>query len=190
MSEVSTSSKLRFTSPLDVIANSAGAAIGAAAAGLVERVISFFTKVAGRAGLLNAPARIPLIVVFAAIVALAWYPFVVPLDVSPLAERTRPRRADPWCSLSGVQLMAQAARFALVAGLLTACLRGLSLSAAVAIAVTVSVAAAVIVDAGQVAMGSQPIGLAGLASQSLGALGGAIGSALFAVLRGTRYAAA
>ena len=174
----------RIASPLDVISNCGGAFIGAISADRTERALEWAIGTARRTGLLTAPARYLLAAMLAAIVIAAWYPFDVTLDVSTLSERTRAVRLDPWLWPSSVELFAQAARFFLLAAVMTRCLPGLSRRAApVAAVVTVMIAG--VVDLGQSAMGSQPIGVASLLSQAAGALAGAAVALGVTVVRGT-----
>jgi glycopeptide antibiotics resistance protein len=174
----------RIASPLDVISNVSGALIGAAAAERTEQVLQRGVDGAGRIGLLTAPARYLLAAVLAAIVIAAWYPFDVTLDVSTLSERTRAVRRDPWLWPSSFELFAQAARFFVLAALMTLCLPGLSRRRA-PVATVVAVMIAGVVDLGQCAMGSQPIGVSALLSQSAGSLAGAAVGFAATSLRGT-----
>jgi len=162
----------RIASPLDVMSNVSGALIGAVAAGRTEQALQWTVDGARRIGLLTAPARYLLVAVLAAIVIAAWYPFDVTLDISTLSERTRAVRRDPWLWPSSIELFGQAARFFALAAVTTLCLPRLSRRAA-PVAVLVAVIIAGVVDLGQSAMGSQPIGVAALLSQSAGALAGA-----------------
>ena len=162
----------RIASPLDVISNVSGALIGAIAAERTERALQRGMDTARRIGLLTAPARYLLAAVLAAIVIAAWYPFDITLDVSTLSERTRAVRRDPWLWQSSSELFGQAARFFVLAALTALCLPGLSKRAA-PVAALVAVMIAGVVDLGQSAMGSQPIGVAAVLSQSAGALAGA-----------------
>lgn len=162
----------RIASPLDIASNVSGALIGAIAAERTEQVLQRGVDGARRIGLLTAPARYLLAAVLAAIVIAAWYPFDVTLDVSTLSERTRAVRSDPWLRPSSFELFAQAARFFALAALTTLCLPVLSRRAAPVAAVS-AVMIAVVVDIGQCAMGSQPIGVSALLSQSAGSVAGA-----------------
>ena len=174
----------RIASPLDVISNVSGALIGAIAAERTERALQRGMDTARRIGLLTAPARYLLAAVLAAIVIAAWYPFDVTLDVSTLSERTRAVRLDPWLRPSSVELFAQASRFFVLAAVMTLCLPGLSRRAApVAAVVTATIAG--VVDLGQCAMGSQPIGVSALLSQSAGSLAGAAVAFGVTFVRGT-----
>ena len=177
----------RIASPLDVIANIAGAAAGAVGAARVERTAALVVEAIRPSGLLVAPGRYLLAALLAAIVIAAWYPFDVTLDVSTLSERTRVVRHDPWLRPNAAELWLQGIRFFFLAALLTSCLRGLSRKAAPA-AAAAAVAAAIVIDLGQLAMGSQPIGLAAFVSQAAGACAGA--AAFVALSRGSWYAAA
>lgn len=83
----------------------------------------------------------------------------------------------------------QGARYCLLAATTTFCLPKLAKRAAPAAAVF-TVVVAVVVDLGQLGMGSQPIGLAAFASQAAGALVGATAALLALLVRGNAYAAA
>ena len=174
----------RIASPLDITSNVGGALIGAIAAERTEQVLQRGMHGARRIGLLTAPARYLLAAVLAAIVIAAWYPFDVTLDVSTLSERTRAVRRDPWLWPSSFELFAQAARFFVLAALMTLCLPGLSRRRA-PVATVVAVMIAGVVDLGQCAMGSQPIGVSALLSQSAGSLAGAAVGFAATSVRGT-----
>jgi VanZ family protein len=158
----------RIASPLDVLANVLGACGGAVASEPIERAVGIAAHSVRPTGLLTAPARYGLAVVLAAIVLVAWYPFDVTLDVSTLSERTRAVRRDPWLWPGTTELWAQAGRFFALAAILSVSLPGLARWAAPAAAITASVIAMVI-DLGQLAMGSHPVGGAVLVSQAAGA---------------------
>ena len=166
----------RFTSALDVLANTLGAWAGAMASGPAERVLAATAARIRPTGLLTAPWRFALAAVLATTVVAAWYPFDVTLDVSTLSERTRPLRHDVLLQPGAVELWAQAGWFFVLAVMLTLCLPGFGKRAAPAAAV-VATALAVIIDLGQVVMGSHPVGGAVLASQAAGA--GAGSGAMF-----------
>ena len=174
----------RIASPLDVISNVSGALIGAIAAPRAEQALQWGMDGARRIGLLTAPARYLLAAVLAAIVIAAWYPFDVTLDVSILSERTRAVRLDPWLRPSSFELFAQASRFFVLAAVMTLCLPGLSRRAA-PVAALAAVTIAGVVDLGQSAMGSQPIGVSALLSQSVGSLAGAAVAFGVTFVRGT-----
>lgn len=174
----------RIASPLDVFSNVGGALIGAVAAGRTEQALQYVIDAARRTGLFTADARYVLAAVLAAIVIAAWYPFDVTLDVSTLSERTRAVRRDPWLWPSSLELFAQAARYFVLGAVMALCLPGLSRRAApVAALLTVMIAG--VVDLGQSAMGSQPIGVAALLSQSAGGLAGAAAAFGVTLARGT-----
>jgi VanZ family protein len=177
----------RIASPLDVLANLLGACGGAMASEPIERAVGTAAHLVRPTGLLTAPARYGLAVVLAAIVLVAWYPFDVTLDVSTLSERTREVRRDPWLWPGMTELWGQGARFFVLGAILTACLPGLAKRAAPVAAVAV-VAIAVVIDLGQLAMGSDPVGGAVLVSQAAGAWAGAI--CVLTLARCTWYAAA
>jgi glycopeptide antibiotics resistance protein len=163
----------RIASPLDVFANVLGAWGGAMASAPIERAFGIAAHFVRPTGLLTAPARYVLAAVLAAIVLAAWYPFDVTLDVSTLSERTREVRRDPWLWPGMAELWGQGARFFVLAAVLTACLPGLSRRAA-PVAFLAAVAIAVVIDLGQLGMGSDPVGGAVLVSQAAGAGAGAM----------------
>ena len=179
----------RIASPLDVIANVAGAGVGAMAAEAVERVAVKAADATHVTGVLTSPARYVLLAVFAAILVAAWYPFDLTLDVSTLSERTRAVRLDPWLWPGPVVMGTQAIRFFVLTAVLVWCLPGLARRAA-PIGLLLVMATAVAIDLGQLAMGSQPTGVAVLLSQAAGACGGAGAVFVLTLARGTWYAAA
>ena len=189
MELLQTLSPLRTASPLDVIANVIGGGTGVLAARQAEQ--TFLNTVASvrSAGVFTAPARYMLAAALAAVVLTAWYPFDVTLDVSTLSDRTRAVRLDPWLWPGVAELWQQSARFFVVAALLTACLPGLARRAAPTAALTAAIAALVI-DLGQLLMGSQPVGVAAWLSQSAGACAAAVAAFILASVRGSWYAAA
>ena len=179
----------RIASMLDVISNVAGTIIGAALAAPIERACAIASARIRQTGLMERRSRYALAVLLAVIVLGAWYPFDVTLDISTLSERTRAVRRDPWLLPATSQLLMQAARYCVLTATLASGLVKLEKWAAPA-AMVVTVSIALLVDLGQVGMGSQPIGLAAFASQAAGAFAGA-GAALFvALVRGSPYAAA
>jgi hypothetical protein len=180
-------SATRIASPLDVLANLVGAAAGAAISEPAQRTLGAAADRLRPTGLLTAPARYVLAAVFAAVAMAAWYPFDVTLDVSTLSDRTRPVRLDPWLWPGTVEVLKQGGRFFLLAAVLTACLPRLGGVAALVAAIATTIAALVI-DLGQVAMGSHPVGVAVLLSQAAGACAGA--AVAIVVVRRTWYAAA
>ena len=178
-------SALRTASPLDVIANVAGAGTGVMAAQRAEHALTMAVDRVRWTGLLAAPARYLLAATLAAIVLAAWYPFDVTLDVSTLSDRTRVVRLDPWLRPGGAELWGQGARFFVLAAVAAACLPGLARRAA-PVAAVAALAVAIVVDLGQLAMGSEPIGLAAFVSQAAGACVGAAASAFAGGFGGTR----
>ena len=179
----------RIPSLLDVIANVGGTAAGAVMATPVEQALARASASLRRTGFFDGSARYAFAVILVTIIVAAWYPFDVTLDVSTLGERTRAFRRDPWLWPSAATLLAQGASFALLAVITVLCVPKLrKLSAPVAIAF--ALVTAVVVDLGQLGMGSQPIGLAGLSSQSAGACVGAAAGAIVMFVRGTEYVAA
>ena len=179
----------RIASTLDVIANVIGTAAGIVIATPVERSLATAAEQARRTGLLSTPARYVLAAIVAMIVVAAWYPFDVTLDISTLGDRTRAVRRDLWLRPTALELWMQGARFCLVAAIAVLCLPKLGKWAA-PVAAVFTVVLAVIVDAGQLAMGSQPIGLAAFVSQVAGSLAGAAAALVVTLARGTEYAAA
>jgi VanZ family protein len=179
----------RIASTLDVIANLVGTVAGIVIATPVEQSLAIAADQTRRTGLLSAPARYVLAAIVAIILVAAWYPFDVTLDISTLGDRTRAIRRDLWLRPADFELWMQGARFCLVAAITAFCLPRLGRWAVPAAAVF-SVVLAVIVDAGQVAMGSQPIGLAAFASQLAGSVAGAVAALVVTLARGSEYAAA
>jgi VanZ family protein len=179
----------RIASTLDVIANVVGTAAGIVLATPVEQSLAIAADHARPTGLLSTPARYLLAAIVATILVAAWYPFDVTLDISTLGDRTRALRRDPWLRPAAFELWMQGARFCLLAAITVFCLPRLG-RWAVPAAVVFAVVIAVIVDAGQLAMGSQPIGLAAFLSQVAGSFAGAAAALLVALARGTEYAAA
>ena len=178
-----------IASTLDVIANVVGTAAGIAIAAPVERSLATATNQVRRTGLLSAPARYVLAAIVAMIVVAAWYPFDVTLDISTLGDRTRAIRYDLWLRPTAFELWMQGARFCLVAAITVLCLPRLGRWAA-PVAAVITVVLAVIVDAGQLAMGSQPIGFAAFVSQVAGSFAGAAAALVVTLARGSEYAAA
>ena len=86
----------RIASPLDVVANVLGAAVGTIAAVRVARTLAIAREMVRSTGLLTTPMRYLLVAVLAALIVVAWYPFDVTLDISTLSERTRAVRQNPW----------------------------------------------------------------------------------------------
>ena len=179
----------RIASTLDVIANVLGTGVGIVIATPVERSLAIAANQARRTGLLSTPTRYVLAAIVAMIVAAAWYPFDVTLDISTLGDRTRAIRRDLWLRPAAFELWMQGARFCLVAAITVFCLPKLGRWAA-PVAAVITVVLAVIVDVGQLAMGSQPIGLAAFVSQVAGSFAGAAAALVVTLARGTEYAAA
>ncbi len=173
----------RTGSVVDILAAVSGAAAGGLAAGRVAAVADRAAASARPSGLFDAPELLPLLVLLGALIFIAWFPFDVTLDVSTMSARLRTVLRDPWQLQEPVALASQALRYALLAILVAACMPRLRTRHAAALGAAVAGAAAMIIDAGQLAMGSQPIGLTGLAAQAAGAVSGAVG---VAVSRGTR----
>jgi VanZ family protein len=153
----------------------AGGLLAEPAAGAANQV----TAAVRPSGLFDSSELVVLMSLLAAIVIRAWWPFDPTLDVTTLAARWRALQTNLWW-FEAADTVAQGLLYAWVAlavALGTHRLR--PLSAAVSGAAAAG-AAALVIDAGQLAMGLQPIGLASVAAQAAGAL---IGSTLFALCR-------
>ena len=174
----------RIASQLDVVANALGAAVGAIAAVQVQRTLAIARETVRSTGLLTTPMRYLLMAVLAALIVVAWYPFDVTLDISTLSERTRAVRQDPWLRPEAPVLWAQGIGFFVLAAIGTACLPRLGRRAALVAALAAAIAALVI-DLGQLAMGSRPIGTAAWLSQVAGACAGAGASFVVMLARRT-----
>lgn len=179
----------RIASPLDVIANVAGAWTGVMASSPLERAFEIAVERLRPTGLLTAPARYVLVAVLAAIIVSAWYPFDVTLDVSTLSDRTRAVRLDPWLSPGSVELWQQGGRFFVLSSILAWCLPGLRRRAGL-VAALAGITAAIVIDVGQLGMGSRPVGGSVLVSQAAGSCAGAAAALFIALARRTWYAAA
>lgn len=179
----------RIASAMDVGSNVFGTLVGAMVAARAERGVEVGLRWSRNSGLSDTPLRYLLAVILVAIIGVAWYPFDVTLDISTLSDRTRAVRRDPLLWPAASELWMQAARFAALAAVTALSLRNLSRRAApVAFALTLVTAA--VVDAGQLGMGSHPVGVAAFMSQAAGAAAG-VGLALIVFcVRGTKYAAA
>ena len=164
----------RIASPLDVAANVAGAGIGAVSSPLIDAVVAEVSRRLRPTGMFDAPARFALLLAVIVACAIAWYPFDITLDVSTLSERTRAVRNDPWLYPHTTELVTQAIRYALLSGILTASLPGLRRRAPI-VAALITLAAAIMIDLGQLGMGSRPVGLATLLAQAAGGCAGAAG---------------
>lgn len=172
----------RTASTTDVLAAVTGAAIGGLMAGPAARTADRAIAAVRPTGLLEAPAAPVLAVLLLAIAAAAWFPFDPTLDISTMAGRLRVIRRDPW-QFDGSSMAVHALLYASLVLAIAVCARKLRTTSAISASVSAAVAIAVAIDTGQLAMGSQPIGLAGLASQVAGAL---CGGAAVAILRGPR----
>lgn len=169
----------RIASLTDVFA----ATIGAAAGGLVADAVATSgdrgIAALRPSGVLDSPHTPVLAVWLAATIVVAWWPFDPTLDVSSLAARMRIVRRDPW-QFDFVACVGQAALYTCVSLAVAMSAWRLRTFAGAIAGAAGAMAIALIADAGQLAMGSQPIGLAGVAAQIAGAV---TGSALFAVAR-------
>lgn len=179
----------RIASPLDVVANVAGTIIGALLAAPVEQAGVMATGQIRRTGLFSTPASYVLVVLLATIVMAAWYPFDITLDISTLSERTLALRRDPWLRPVASELWMQGGQYCLLAAITVFCLPKLAKWAA-PLAIVFAGVVAVVVDLGQLGMGSQPIGLAAFAAQAVGAFAGAAAALLVTLVRGREYASA
>lgn len=172
----------RTASVTDVFA----AALGTTAGGLLARPAALagdrFVGVVRPSGIFDAPGTPALLALLVTIIVIAWRPFDPTLDISTLASRVRLVQQDP-VAFNPLSAAGQALLYlGLSVGIAAAAFRWTTFAAMLAGGAT-AIAIAVIVDVGQLAMGSEPIGLAGLAAQTAGAIAGA---ALFAWCRGPR----
>jgi len=167
MEALQTVSAARVASPLDVLANICGAAIGIITSERAADAVVAIVERLRPTGVWTTRARYLFAAVLAVIVIVAWYPFDVTLDVSTLGDRSRPIRYDPWLWPGTIGVLSQAARYFLLTMTMTACLPRLK-SRAIPVAAVATVAAAFVIDGGQLAMGRYPIGVAGFLSQSAG----------------------
>jgi len=169
----------RTASLIDVLAALigawAGGVVSAPAARLIDRAIDAVRP----SGVLDAADSAILMALLAAMAIWAWWPFEPTLDVSTVAARLRGVRRDPW-QFDGMATSAQALLYTWLSLAIAACANKLRTLEAMLMGAAGAIAAAAIFDAGQLAMGSQPIGLAGLGAQIAGAT---IGAALFALAR-------
>lgn len=169
----------RIASLTDVLAAIIGAAAGGVVAEPAARISDRGLAAVQPTGIFNSPDRLVLLVLLAAVVLVAWWPFDPTLDVSALAGRLRSVRHDPW-QLNLGACIGQAALYMCLSLAIALSAWRLPIFNAMVVGATGAVAIAVVADAGQLAMGSQPIGLAGLGAQAAGAMTGA---ALFAIGR-------
>lgn len=172
----------RTASVIDVLAALTGTVAGGVAARPVAQVVDWSIAAVRPSGLFDAEVRVVLVALTAAMVAAAWWPFDPTLDVSTLAGRLRIVRHDPW-QLDGAAVAGHALVFTLLSLAIAAGAHRLRRIHAVIAAATAATIVALVLDAGQLAMGSQPIGLAGLGAQVAGAM---TGVALFALARGPK----
>jgi VanZ family protein len=169
----------RIASLTDVLAATIGAAMGGLVAEPAARVADRGIAALEPSGVFESPDLPVLLALLAAVVVVAWWPFDPTLDISSLAARLRGVGSDPWQFDAGA--------CAGLAALYTCLSLAIALSAwrlpifnGMLAGATGAMAIAIVADAGQLAMGSQPIGLAGLGAQAAGAM---IGAALFATGR-------
>ena len=169
----------RTASLTDVVAGVMGAVAGGLAAEPVAGAVARTIDAVRPSGVLDAPDTRLLIVLMTALVIAAWFPFDPTLDVSTLAARWRIIRRDPW-QAHGAATAAQALLYAWLTLATAACAYRLRTRQAMVAGASVAIASAVVIDAGQLAIGSQPIGLAGVAAQIAGAM---FGAGAFAICR-------
>jgi VanZ family protein len=172
----------RIASLTDVFAATLGAAAGGLVADPVATAGDRGVAALRPSGLLDSPHTPILAAWLAAAVVAAWWPFDPTLDVSSLAARVRGVRGDPW-QFDLATCVGQTALYAGISLVVAMSAWRLRAFAGALAGAAAAVAIALVADAGQLAMGSQPIGLAGVAAQIVGAI---TGSALFAVARRPR----
>lgn len=169
----------RTASVTDVFSAALGATAGGLLAEPAARAGDRGLDMARPSGVLNAAGTPVLLALLVAIIVVAWQPFDPTLDVSSLASRWRAIRNDP-LQFDGVAAAGQTLLYGCLSLGIAAAAHRLPTFAAMRAGGAAAMAIAVIVDAGQLAMGSQPRGLAGLGAQIAGAMSGA---ALFAIGR-------
>lgn len=169
----------RTASVTDVVMAVAGAAAGGTMAERAAVLADAAIDAVRPSGVLDAADTAVLVVLLAALAISAWWPFDPTLDVSTMAGRWRVIRQDPW-QVEGLATAARALPFMLLSIVIAASAVRLRTLEAMLVAAAATLAVALVLDAGQLAMGSQPIGLAGLGAQAAGAMAGA---ALFAMAR-------
>lgn len=170
----------RIASLTDVLVAVIGAAAGGAIAGPAARIAERAADAARPSGVFESPDRPVLIALVIALAIVAWWPFDPTLDVSTLAARWRATERDPWM-IDGVTAGVQALLYAWLSLAVAVCSYRLSTLKGMFVGVAAATTAAVVIDAGQLAMGSQPIGFAGLGSQIAGAIAGGTAFAVFRV---------
>ncbi len=161
----------RIASLTDVLVAIIGAVAGGVIAGPAARMADRTVDAARPSGLFDSPDRPVLFALLIAIAVVAWWPFDPTLDVSTLAARWRTIRRDPWL-FQGATTGSQLLLYAWLSLAVSVCSYRLSTLKSTVAGVAIASATAVVIDAGQLAMGSQPIGFAGLASQIAGAMAG------------------
>lgn len=167
----------RIGSVIDVIAAVTGTALGVLAATPASRAAGQVHRSLAPSGLFKSESAPVLWALLAALCVTAWWPFDPTLDVSSLAGRLRALQRDPW-QFEPLPALVQALLYLLLTLTLAVCTDRLRTAEAALKSGMLAALAAVLLDAGQLAMGAQPIGLAGLAAQFAGATAGA---ALFAI---------
>jgi VanZ family protein len=169
----------RIASLTDVLA----ATIGATTGGLVaEPAVQAADRALGAvqpSGVFQSPDAPVLFALLLAVIVVAWWPFDPTLDVSSLATRVRTVRNDPW-QFDAASAITQAMCYLCLSLAIAVSAYRLSTVAAMLAGAAAAGVIAMVVGAGQFAMGSQPIGLADFGAQIAGAMSG---SALFALGR-------
>lgn len=169
----------RTASLADVAAAVAGSIAGGLMAVRVAAAGARVREVIRPSGVLDATDTPIVIALLLALVVVAWWPFDPTLDPSTLADRWRLIRRDPW-QINGTQMLAQSLLYTCLALAIATCAGRLRTRDAVMAGAAVALATAVVIDGGQLAMGSQPIGVAAVVAQIAGATAGAL---LFAIGR-------
>lgn len=164
----------RTTSLADVIANSAGALLGALAWPVVARAITGVSGYAQRHNWTDAPALYPSLFAIILLCVASWEPFDPSLDFGSLRSKLRAFTADPlqmssWSGGEALQFLRFAA--ASVVGAFAGHQRGLSAPAVRAAALCVAIAIAL--EASQIAVESRMPSVGDAIWSSAGAVGGA-----------------
>lgn len=163
----------RTASLTDVAAAVVGSIAGGLLAARVAATVNRVVEAVRPSGVLDATDAPIVIALWMALVVVAWWPFDPTLDPSTWAERWRSIRRDPW-QVNGTQMLAQALLYTWLSLAIATCAdRWHTRDAAVASAAA-ALATAVVIDGGQLAMGSQPIGVAAVVAQIAGATAGAV----------------
>ncbi len=169
----------RTASLTDVAAAVVGSIAGGVMAARVAAVLHRARDVIRPSGVLDATDTPIVIALLVALVVVAWWPFDPTLDPSTWADRWHIIRRDPW-QAHGTAMLAQALLYTWLSLAIAASADRLPTREAVMASAAAAMATAVVIDGGQLAMGSQPIGVAGVVAQIAGATAGAL---LFASCR-------